>query len=344
MQLITENITKTEISALNNLDIVYPKERVMMFDIETTGLSPDRSFIYMIGMNIRNENGWTVKLLFNDDGRSEQEIIETFQEELSAHDILIEFNGDAFDINFVKRRMEHIRRLTGNVIKDNFDTIRPVDLMKLIRPYKFALGLPNIKQKTVERYLGINRVDQFNGGQLIEVYLDYLTTKDETAKNLVVQHNRDDMVGMMYLADIYAVTALSDGNFTVAGISTEVKANRLFLNINLNLSFPMPRRIFSSCKGISVDAENDTAHLQIPMEEGTFRFYFENSKTSFNEKTGYFVTSLTGEVPGLPLYKTELKDKMNYLELNDGFLGSEANIKCYASNICSLILQNKIKH
>ena len=140
MQIITENISKATIPALNNLDIVYPAERVMMFDIETTGLSPDRSFIYMIGINIRKSDGWEVKLLFNDDGQSEPEIIKTFQDELLSHDILIEFNGDQFDINFVKRRMAHIKRVTGITIEDNFSTVRSVDLMKLIRsPWDFQI-------------------------------------------------------------------------------------------------------------------------------------------------------------------------------------------------------------
>ena len=53
------------------------------------------------------------------------------------------------------------------------------DLMKCIKPYKFALGLPNIKQKTIEKYLGIDRVDMYNGGQLIDVYLEYLSMKNE---------------------------------------------------------------------------------------------------------------------------------------------------------------------
>ena len=343
MQIITENISRATIPALNNLDIVYPTERVMMFDIETTGLSPDRSFIYMIGINIRKSDGWEVKLLFNDDGRSEPEIIKTFQDELLSHDILIEFNGDQFDINFVKRRMAHIKRVTGITIEDNFSTVRSVDLMKLIRPYKFALGLPNIKQKTIERFLGINREDQFNGGQLIDVYLDYLSSKDETAKHLVVQHNRDDMVGMMYLSDIFAVTSLSDGNFEVSGINTELKAERLYLNISLKLPFAMPRHIFASGNGISVNAEALSALVSIPIVEGTFRYYFENSKTSFEEHTGYFITSMNEEVPALPVYKTELKSKTNYIELSDNFLGNAEHIKEYAGRICRLILQNKFK-
>ncbi len=343
MQIITETISKSTISALEKLDTVFPTERVMMFDIETTGLSPDRSFIYMIGMNIRTDNGWEVKLLFNDDGRSEPEIIKTFQDELASHDILIEFNGDQFDINFVKRRMAHIKRLTGQTIADNFDKIRSVDLMKLIRPYKFALGLPNIKQKTIERYLGINREDQFNGGQLIDVYLDYLSSKDETAKHLVVQHNRDDMVGMMYLSDIFAVTSLSDGRFEPSGLSTELKGERLYLDISLNLYLTMPRRIFASGSGISVDAEKSAAHICVPIEEGTFRYFYEKSKTGFEEHSGYFVTCLNEEIPTLPTYKTDLKSKTGYIELNNNFLGSPENIKEYAGRICRLILHNKFK-
>jgi hypothetical protein len=49
------------------------------------------------------------------------------------------------------------------------------------------------------------------------------------------------------------------------------------------------------------------------------------------------------EVPALPVYKTELKSKTNYIELSDSFLGNKEHIKEYAGRICRLILHNKFK-
>ena len=158
-----------------------------MFDIETTGLSPFSSFTYIIGLNIIEDGQWKIIQLFNDDGRSEPELIRTFQSMIKDYDVLVEFNGDRFDIPYIEKRMNFIRQKFGISLTDNFRYIQPYDLMKCIKPYKFALGLPNIKQKTIEKYLGINRLDMYNGGQLIDVYLGYLATQDDKSRELVLQ-------------------------------------------------------------------------------------------------------------------------------------------------------------
>ena len=49
-----------------------------------------------------------------------------------------------------------------------------MDIYKKIRPYRKLLGLESMKQKAIEQFLGISREDKYTGGQLIEVYRDYL--------------------------------------------------------------------------------------------------------------------------------------------------------------------------
>lgn len=58
-----------------------------------------------------------------------------------------------------------------------FSLYRNVTFMRKIKPYKSLLGLDSLKQKAIERFLGIFRTDPYSGGQLIEVYQDYLTTR-----------------------------------------------------------------------------------------------------------------------------------------------------------------------
>ena len=65
MQIITEKVNDSLFPHINILDSIYPDKRIMMFDIETTGLSPDRSFIYLIGMNLKIDGEWNIVLLFN---------------------------------------------------------------------------------------------------------------------------------------------------------------------------------------------------------------------------------------------------------------------------------------
>ena len=53
-----------------------------------------------------------------------------------------------------------------------------------------------MKQKSIEQFLGLAREDKYNGGQLIEVYREYLMTHESFLYDLLILHNEDDLKGM----------------------------------------------------------------------------------------------------------------------------------------------------
>ena len=53
-----------------------------------------------------------------------------------------------------------------------------------------------MKQKAIEQFLGVEREDIYSGGQLIEVYQDYLSSQDQALLDLLLLHNADDLRGM----------------------------------------------------------------------------------------------------------------------------------------------------
>jgi len=271
--------------------LFFVPEETLMFDIETTGLSPASSFIYIIGINYYTCGDWHITLLFNDDGRSEPEIIGHFMEILPKYKNLIEFNGDAFDIPFVKKRLEYINRRLGKNIPDNLEGITKLDLYKMIRPFKTALGLSNLKQKTIERFVGINRIDQMNGGELINVYFNYLGDRSQKLRTLLLQHNRDDMEGMFYLIEIFALKKLDTGSFSVSSIEMSGSVN---LRIKFNLApdcFPklsLASSLRDKTKSMSessvtaplliISAEEKKAYLSFPVSFGCFKYYYKDYK------------------------------------------------------------------
>ena len=60
------------------------------------------------------------------------------------------------------------------------------------------------KQKDWEQFLGLNREDKYDGGQLIAVYKDYLMSKDEDLLHNLLLHNEDDLLGMKYLLPLFS--------------------------------------------------------------------------------------------------------------------------------------------
>lgn len=52
-----------------------------------------------------------------------------------------------------------------------------------------------MKQKSIEQFLGVHREDKYNGGQLIDVYREYLHTHEKFLFDLLILHNADDLQG-----------------------------------------------------------------------------------------------------------------------------------------------------
>ena len=350
MEKIVETLSGSKINKYDMVTKYFGDKTVMMFDIETTGLSPISSFTYLIGVNVFKDGKWDIIQLFNDDGTSEPDIIREFHSIISEADVLIEFNGDTFDIPYIRKRMNTIESRFHISMTDNFSEVVPYDLLKMIRKYKFALGLPNVKQKTVEKYLGINRVDMYNGGQLIDVYLGYLAARDEKSKKLVLRHNRDDMEGMIFLSSILTIEAMCEGCLEVTDIRTEsrlsdqLSGNALTLVLNGKLEFPLIKPICTMGLGIDIDADGGDIRVKIPISVGSHRLYYGNDeKTGFEEREGYFIPVLNtlNVSDAIPCFKEKARDKKGYLMLNDEFLGKPDLIRHYLAATISSVMQSK---
>lgn len=123
--------------------------------------------------------------------------------------ILLHFNGDTFDIPFLLKRCRH------HGLPYDFSGIRSVDIYQKIRPYKTLLGLESLKQKAVERFLKLDRTDQYSGGQLVEVYHRYLQTGDLKLYDLLLLHNEEDLKGMPLICPVLSYPDMLTGDFSL---------------------------------------------------------------------------------------------------------------------------------
>lgn len=138
MKFIETNTNSIQDSYFSSL---YTKEQLLFFDIETTGFSAAATKLYFIGCMYFKDNNWQVGQWFNDDGNSEQLLLEAFLEFAKNYTILIHFNGDGFDLPYINQK----RNQYG--ITADLSHMQSIDLYKWMRPYKNLLGLPNLKLK-----------------------------------------------------------------------------------------------------------------------------------------------------------------------------------------------------
>lgn len=192
-------------------------ESLLFFDIETTGFSGDRSMLYLIGCIAPGPKTgqWDLVQWFADTPGSEPELLTAFFTYLKERrcqeggPILLHFNGDTFDIPFLLKRCRH------HGLPYDFSGIRSVDIYQKIRPYKTLLGLESLKQKAVERFLKLDRTDQYSGGQLVEVYHRYLQTGDPKLYDLLLLHNEEDLKGMPLICPVLSYPDMLTGDLSL---------------------------------------------------------------------------------------------------------------------------------
>lgn len=350
-------ITKTQ-EFDNCIQVFFEKESTVLFDIETTGFNSDTTLLYLIGCSYYKDNHWNIIQWFNDDGISELQILNEFFSFIKDYNRLISYNGEGFDMPYI------IHKLKKYNLSYTFDDIESIDIYKLLRPYKNMLHLDNLKQKSIELLLGIHRLDKYSGKDLIKVYNQYLTDKNKLKETVILQHNYEDLEGLMSIFSLLAYPKLEQGYFHVNKMS--VKENQLVFSFLLDYS--IPKRITCTFEGLNFTAHKNSATLYVPIINDTLKFFFDNyneyyylpvedtavhksvasfvdknyktkatKQNCYTKKQGYFITQLnTNFIHG---FKHYYEEKYSYIELVDSFLKDQDKINCYASNIVKVLLK-----
>ncbi|MCM1084693.1 MAG: ribonuclease H-like domain-containing protein [Clostridium sp.] len=354
MQIITNDVRESKYIVLDNY---YDVHDTCLFDIETTGFAAAATTLYFIGCCFLDEGKWKIRQWFNDDGKSEQEIIQAFMEFIKKYRFLINYNGDGFDIPYLNSKLEKYS------MEYSFSDIESIDLYKKMKPYKKLFHIDNLKQKSLERFLDIDRLDKYSGGDLIKVYNKYLSTKNEAEKQLLIQHNYEDLEGLLYCCSLLSYTKLKAGCFTVTKMS--VKENRLLFSITLE--YNIPKRVSIGKNDIIITGNQNEMTLNVPIVTDELKFFFDDYKdyfylpaedmavhksvaayvdknyrisakkeTCYLKHYGHYITQINDGI--MSGYKKDLKDKETFIELCDSFLKDLDMLNAYARHMISSVI------
>jgi uncharacterized protein YprB with RNaseH-like and TPR domain len=204
----------------------FGEARLGVFDIETTGLGPGKSKIILGGLLTPCAGGLRVRQFFAEGAHEESELLDLYTEALSETDVLFSYNGDRFDIPFVNERLARHRRPPA------FDGCLSIDMYRVVRSHSPLGGiLPNLKQKTVEDYLGLGREreDRISGADSVYLYYEYVATKAPELLHYILLHNSDDL---LQLARILRVFGKLDLHKIASHMGIPVKYEDSFAFVN----------------------------------------------------------------------------------------------------------------
>lgn len=346
-------------------------EDCIFFDIETTGFSPTSSNIYLIGCLRRSDQNLIMEQFLAESKEDEKELLNHFMYILNQHKTIISFNGIGFDIPFIKAKCD------AYGIPEKLKEFHYIDIFKLISNIKFLLKLPNYKQKTIENFLDIHRDDMFSGGELINVYDDYVRTKSEEAEKLLLLHNFEDVTGMLDLLPILSYLEVLNGHYKVSAVelnpytSYEGESGQEMI-ITLSNDYILPKRVSFQCKEYYLTMNQDISRIRIPLYDGELRYFYPNYKdyyylpaedmaihksvatfvdkayrerakacNCYNRKTGIFLPQYDTIMN--PVFQKEYKDKCSYFELTEDFSTSDVMLRRYVDHIFKLFIKSKNK-
>lgn len=348
------------------LELLYPaSDKILFLDIETTGFSANNSNLYMIGCSYFTQNGYETCQWMAENPEEESSVLTAFFEFASNFECLIHFNGSSFDLPFL------VQKCTQHSLSYNFLNFQSIDIYRKIAPYKMLLNLPNLKQKTVERFLEIDREDAFDGGELINLYQDYVQNPSADIAELLLLHNSEDLQGMIQLLPMLSYCSLFDGKLR----ARKVQANyyndyqgkkRQELLMMLTLDAPLPKPVSFAVSDCYLRAEDKEAVIKVPIYEEEMKYFYANYKDYYYlpEEDIALHKSVAGFVDKnyriqataatcytrkesqylpqwdcifTPFFKREYKDKELFFELTDELKKDRAAFTRYAAHILTMI-------
>ena len=162
---------------------------------------------------------------------------------MSGYDTILTFNGIGFDIPYLKTKCKTLH------LSDPFDAHSYIDLYKEVSRFKFLFALTSYKQKSIELFLGIDRIDAYSGGELIEVYKEYVRHPAKDSLALLKQHNYEDVLYMPKLLPVLSYPKLWEQAFLCShsrrpstGRWTVPPATRSCF-FTLALQYPVPKPV-----------------------------------------------------------------------------------------------------
>lgn len=209
----------------------------LFVDIETSGLSAEKNHIYCIGCSYLTNDQLAVRLLFAETENEESLILQKFVDLCSGFHQLITFNGTTFDLPFLRHRLNHFQ------IVSPLEALSHTDLYREIRHLKKLLPLNSYKQKSIELFLGISRENQYTGKELIKLYKSYVKVPEEELLQLLLLHNKEDVLGMYNLLEMLSYTYFLQGHFQLSDIEIQSVSGDLFFNITLIPDILLPQTI-----------------------------------------------------------------------------------------------------
>jgi uncharacterized protein YprB with RNaseH-like and TPR domain len=174
-----------------------PASRWAFLDTETTGLAGGSgTYAFLIGVGCITEQGFQLRQFFMRELHEETSLLEGLAECLSQFDVLVTYNGRAYDLPLLETRYRMARKPAP------FERLLHLDLLAGARRL-WKLRFDSCRLVDLENQIfGIERQGDLPGEMIPYVYFEYLRSGEATRLTPILHHNALDILTLACLTAV----------------------------------------------------------------------------------------------------------------------------------------------
>lgn len=173
----------------------FDLREAVFLDTETTGLAGGAgTAAFLIGAGWMEGDRFRVRQYFMRDYHEEGALLHALEEDLAAFSRIVTYNGRGFDVPLLDTRFRLNRSRFALSEAPHLDLLHPAR-----RLWKERLESCRLQSLEVA-LLGLRRTGDIPGGDIPQVYFDWVRRRDARLMARVFEHNRQDIVSLAALA------------------------------------------------------------------------------------------------------------------------------------------------
>lgn len=263
--------------------------KIIALDIETTGLDSSNNSIILVGiLDLFGDNDF--RQFFCDNLSMEKALLEFLIEHVENTDIIVTYNGASFDIPFINKRFAKFG------IDYAIPAHKNLDLYKILRSTYIKSLLPDMKQKTMEAFAGINdtRKDKISGYESVLKYLEFLKNGSAILKEEILLHNKDDIIQLTQLLSLLKKIdihkAMFKGGFPIIQNdrkiyleSIKINSNRLLIKAHY-YGFTKDAMHFSNSYNLIFSKHNNSMSIELPLYTSSGHSFIDIKEFNYSDE------------------------------------------------------------
>ena len=260
-----------DIETVKNLSNFYTENEdfiPLFYDIETTGLARNSTFLYLVGAVLFEAGTWQFYQWFAENPEEEPLILTEFSKLLQTVTHTIQYNGNHFDEPYL------LAHLKLHDLPNAFDNKPALDLYQTLKPLKALLKLADLKQPTLETFLKRPKRNASDGQACIRLYRQYVKKPEQGLAETIMLHNEEDLLGLGQIFQTLSYLCLYRGEYKIASCAYEEDS----LLVILKTDTPLPAEFSNGSKLFYITGCAHSLRLRIFAPQKRLRRYYENYK------------------------------------------------------------------